>query len=26
LLQRLESLQDTADQGGGDNVERPPHY
>jgi len=25
LLQRLESLQDTADQGG-DNVERPPHY
>ena len=26
LLQRLESLQDTADQSGGDNVERPPHY
>jgi SlyX protein len=26
LVQRLESLQDTADQSGGDNVERPPHY
>ena len=26
LLRRLESLQDAADQGDGNNVERPPHY
>ena len=26
LLQRLESLQDTVDQGGQEDGERPPHY